>query len=172
MWASQPQSPLHTEPRASPPPHERCLPASPAAHPPLAPATPFLQLRFSELVEFLPRKLAALAGVPDADTAAERLRRQPMFCMETCVRLFYWMRLACERGWGGLFWGAAWIIAAGTACSPGAAALLWPSRALTPNPDHSLPFPPSLFCRPRRGRPDPLLCERADRAGAVRPDPL
>ncbi|KAL4457464.1 hypothetical protein ABPG75_012329 [Micractinium tetrahymenae] len=49
-------------------------------------------------VAFLPAKamagLAKAMGVPSAAAAAEQLRREPMFCMETAVRLFYWARLA------------------------------------------------------------------------------
>lgn len=45
---------------------------------------------------YLPGKMAQLAGVQDPETAAAKLREEPCFCMEAAVKLFYWMRLACE----------------------------------------------------------------------------
>ena len=51
---------------------------------------------FSQLVDYIPDRLARLAGLPGAQEAAACLRASPMFCMETAVKLFYWMRLACE----------------------------------------------------------------------------
>ncbi len=57
-------------------------------------------MSFTRVVEsaaaYLPGKLAQLAGLPDAEAAAAKLREEPCFCMETAIRLFYWMRLACE----------------------------------------------------------------------------
>lgn len=47
-------------------------------------------------MEYLPDALARLAGQPDAAAAADQLSKEPMFCMETAIKLFYWMRLACE----------------------------------------------------------------------------
>lgn len=38
--------------------------------------------------------LARLAGFQDLNDAREQLRREPMFCMETALKLFFWSRLA------------------------------------------------------------------------------
>jgi Flp pilus assembly protein TadB len=58
------------------------MPTRPLTHPPTR-----LQARLERMVSFLPGKLtgglAWLAGVPDAADAAARLRKEPMFCMET-----------------------------------------------------------------------------------------
>ncbi|KAL4440742.1 hypothetical protein ABPG77_000451 [Micractinium sp. CCAP 211/92] len=52
----------------------------------------------AEAVAYLPGMamagLAKAMGVPSAEAAALQLQREPMFCMETAVRLFYWARLA------------------------------------------------------------------------------
>ena len=64
-------------------------PTHPPSHPPIHHTHPCKnpQARLERMVSFLPEKLtgglAWLAGVPDAADAAERLRKEPMFCMET-----------------------------------------------------------------------------------------
>ena len=81
-------------------------PAPPCAAPPTAlapPVPPHPQVSFTRVVQavesaaaYLPGKMAQLAGVQDPETAAAKLREEPCFCMEAAVKLFYWMRLACE----------------------------------------------------------------------------
>jgi hypothetical protein len=41
--------------------------------------------------------MARVAGVQDLRGAAEQLEQEPVFCVETAVRLFYWARLAYRK---------------------------------------------------------------------------
>ncbi|KAI3436487.1 hypothetical protein D9Q98_005904 [Chlorella vulgaris] len=55
----------------------------------------------TNLVGFLPAAamagVAKLTGVQDMAGAVQQLSREPMFCMETAIRLFYWVRLAYRQ---------------------------------------------------------------------------
>lgn len=62
--------------------------------PPSSDSQTGVTLMMSHLHEELAQVLARLRGVPDIQQAAEQLRQEPMFCIETAIKLFYWMRLA------------------------------------------------------------------------------
>lgn len=65
----------------------------------------------AEAVGFLPNLLSAGMGwaaqVQDMASAQAQLAREPLFCLETCCKLFHWTRLACARPpWPGVGRGA------------------------------------------------------------------
>lgn len=55
----------------------------------------------TNLLTFLPGAammgMAKMAGVQDMESAAKQLSEEPIFCMETACRLFYWTRLAYRK---------------------------------------------------------------------------
>lgn len=95
---------LHANPPA------RSVACHAACQPTCCISTHLLQVSFTQMVEsaaaYLPGKLAELAGMPDVEAAAAKLREELCFCMETAVKLFFWMRLACEwrTGQAGLWY--------------------------------------------------------------------
>ncbi len=83
-----------------------------------------------QAIDYLPGKMRQAMGrvgqVQDVAAALQQLQREPMFCMETAVRLYYWSRLV-RWWWGGCtLVSLAWCMRPWFACWP---ACWLPSRS-------------------------------------------
>lgn len=60
-----------------------------------------------QAIDYLPGKVRQAMGkvgqVQDMSSAQEQLGKEPIFCMETAIRLYYWSRLVRREGHKGMW---------------------------------------------------------------------